>query len=97
MSHPATDPPDAEERALLLAARDGDECAFGQLVGRYRQGLEQFCYLMLGDRHDAAGAVAETVLRAWMERELGESAAPVKAWLYRIAVSECLNECDRRR
>jgi RNA polymerase sigma-70 factor (ECF subfamily) len=95
MSHSATDPTD--ERALLLAARAGDECAFGQLVGRYRRGLEQFCYLMLGNRHDAAGAVEETVLRAWLERELAESAAPVKMWLYRIAISECLGECDRRR
>ena len=86
-----------DERSLLAAARAGDERAFGRLVERHRKGLEQFCYLMLGDRHDAAGAVDETVLRAWLERELDESGAPVKMWLYRIAVSECLDECERRR
>jgi hypothetical protein len=37
-----------QERILLVAARAGDELAFGRLASRYRPGLGLFCRLMLG-------------------------------------------------
>jgi RNA polymerase sigma-70 factor (ECF subfamily) len=86
-----------DERSLLAAARAGDERAFGRLVERHRNGLEQFCYLMLGDRHDARGALEETVLCAWRERELVEPIATVRMWLYRIAMRACLEDLDVHR
>jgi RNA polymerase sigma-70 factor, ECF subfamily len=78
-----------DERSLLAAARAGDERAFGRLVECHRKGLEQFCVLMLGDRHDAKCV--------WRERELVEPIATARIWLYRIAMLACLEDLDSRR
>jgi RNA polymerase sigma-70 factor (ECF subfamily) len=86
-----------DERSLLVAARAGDEEAFGQLVKLHHDGLEQFCYLMLGDVHDGKCALEETVLGAWRERELAEPAATPRMWLYRHAMIACLGDLDLRR
>ena len=86
-----------DEQSLLAAARAGDEEAFGRLVKRHREGLEQFCYLMLGDARDGKCALEETVLCAWRERELVEPAGTPRMWLYRHAMVACLEDLDLRR
>ena len=95
MTHSQADP--ADERSLLAAARAGDEQAFGRLVERHRQGLEQFCLLMLGDGHDAKCVLEDTVLCAWRQRELVEPIATARVWLYRIALRACLEDHDADR
>ena len=87
----------ADEESLLAATRAGDEEAFGRLVERHREGLETFCFLMLGDAHDGTCALAETVLCAWRERELVEPIVTARMWLYRHAVLACLGDLDARR
>jgi RNA polymerase sigma-70 factor (ECF subfamily) len=87
----------ADEESLLAATRAGDEEAFGRLVERHREGLETFCFLMLGDAHDGKCALAETVLCAWRERELVEPIVTARMWLYRHAVLACLGDLDARR
>ena len=86
-----------DEQSLLAAARAGDEEAFGRLVKRHREGLEQFCCLMLGDVHDGKSALEESVLGAWRERELAEPTATPRMWLYRHAMVTCLEDLDLRR
>lgn len=86
-----------DERSLLAAARAGDERAFSRLVERHRNGLEQFCFLMLGDRYDAKCVLEETVLCAWRDRELTKSIATARIWLYRIALLACVEDLDPHR
>jgi len=78
-----------DEAALLAAALAGDESAFGVLLERHRRGLECYCNLMLGDRHAAGDALADTAMTAWRERALVEPEASVRMWLYRVAVRVC--------
>ena len=78
-----------DERALLDAARAGDEQAFGLLLDRHRRGLELYCYLALGDRAKARSALAETALAAWEERGERDPATSARMWLYRLAVRVC--------
>ena len=86
-----------DEQSLLAAARAGDEEAFGRLVKVHHEGLEQFCYLMLGDADDGKCALEATVLGAWRERELAEPAATPRMWLYRHAMIACLGDHGLRR
>lgn len=95
MTHPHVDLVD--ERFLLAAARAGDERAFGRLVECHRQGLERFCFLMLGDRRHAKCVLEESVLCAWRGRHLVEPVATGRMWLYRIAMLACLEDLDSRR
>ena len=86
----------ADERRLLLAARAGDEQAFGRLAVRHRPGLERFCRLMLGCPHEAHQAVGETLLRCWSDLRQGAPPATARIWLYRLATDICLEELDSR-
>jgi RNA polymerase sigma-70 factor (TIGR02960 family) len=76
---------------LLDRARRGDGDAFGQLVEPYRRELQVHCYRILGSAADAEDALQETLLSAWQGLAGFEGRASVRAWLYRVATSRCLD------
>ena len=75
----------------MMAARAGDESAFGSLVERYRRELQVHCYRMLGSFEDSEDLVQETFLRAWRKRASFEGRSTFRAWLYQIATNACLD------
>jgi RNA polymerase sigma-70 factor (ECF subfamily) len=83
-----------DERSLLAAARAGDEEAFGRLASLHLPGLELFCRLMLGCPDEAHEAVTETLLRGWRELHRSAPSAPVRIWLYGLAIDVCLEDLD---
>jgi RNA polymerase sigma-70 factor, ECF subfamily len=84
------------ERALLEAARQGDEDAYGRLVGPYRTELHAHCYRMLGSVQDAEDALQEALLRAWRGLPGFEGRSSLRFWLYKIATNACLKAIERR-
>lgn len=79
---------------LLLAARLGDERAFGQLIEHHRRALELYCELMLGCPDRAHEAVQEALLRGWRELDRVAPYASARIWLYRLATDVCLEDPD---
>jgi RNA polymerase sigma-70 factor (ECF subfamily) len=86
----------ANERELLEAARQGDEDAYGRLVGPYRAELHAHCYRMLGSVPDAEDALQDVLLRAWRGLPRFEGRSSLRSWLYKIATNACLKAIERR-
>jgi len=86
----------ANERELLKAARQGDEDAYGSLIGPYRAELHAHCYRMLGSVPDAEDALQEALLRAWRGLPRFEGRSSLRSWLYKIATNACLKTIERR-
>jgi RNA polymerase sigma-70 factor, ECF subfamily len=88
--------PTARERALIDAARSGDERAYTALVEPHRRELRAHCYRMLGSAHDADDAVQDALLRAWRGLPRFEGRSSTRSWLYRITTNACLNAIARQ-
>jgi RNA polymerase sigma-70 factor, ECF subfamily len=86
----------SSERALLDAARAGDESAYGVIVERHRRELHAHCYRMLGSVHDADDALQDAFLRAWRALARFEGRSSTRSWLYKIATNTCLDIISRR-
>jgi RNA polymerase sigma-70 factor, ECF subfamily len=85
-----------DERALVEAAKRGDEEAFVRLVRGYRGELQAHCYRMLGSVPDAEDALQEALLSAWRALAGFEGRSSLRSWLYRIATNACLKAIERR-
>src|ERR1700712_5123874 len=88
--------PTARERALIAAARSGDEDAYQLLVEPHRRELRAHCYRMLGSIHDADDAVQDALLRAWRGLPRFEGRSTTRIWLYKITTNACLNALARQ-
>lgn len=81
---------DGAQMDLITLAQSGDEEAFAALVEPHRRELQLHCYRILGSLHDSEDALQETMLAAWkaFPKFVDQS---LRAWLYRIATTRCLN------
>ena len=85
-----------DESALLQLARQGDESAFGDLIGVHRSALTAHCYQMLGSFADAEDAVQDALLRAWRALDNFEGRSSVRSWLYSIVTNTAIDVARRR-
>lgn len=86
-----------DQRALVLAARDGDHEAFAVLVGDALARLDAVARLILRDADLARDAVQEAMVKAW--RDLPGLRDPERwdAWIHRITVNASIEAARRRR
>ena len=86
-----------DQRALVLAARDGDHDAFAVLVGEALARLDAVARLILRDAELARDAVQEAMVKAW--RDLPGLRDPQRwdAWIHRITVNSAIEAARRRR
>jgi RNA polymerase sigma factor (sigma-70 family) len=85
------------ERALLEAARAGDEDAFRALIEPHRERVQAHCRRMLNSVQDAEDAFQETLLRAWRGLGSFRGRSAIGSWLYTIATNACLRILARRK
>ncbi len=87
---------DADE-VLVRRAQRGERYAFEQLVERHEQRLYTLAARVLGSREDAADAVQEALIRAWVSLPKFRGDARFSTWLYRIVVNAAHDIRAKRR
>ena len=88
---------DAEERALVTAAKAGSDVAFEKLYRLHAGRVHGLCLRMTSDRGRAEDCTQETFIQAWRALPRFEARSGFGTWLHRIAVNTVLAQGRRRR
>lgn len=78
---------DADDRALLLALREGEEDALDELIERKTGSLVKLISRMVGDAEEARDIVQITFVRLWEHRARFDERWAPNTWIYRIATN----------
>ena len=82
---------------MLRRAQDGDTRAFEALVTPLEGMVWRVCFHMMGNTADAEDAAQDAMLRAWRGLPGYNGRAEFSSWLYRVAVTACLDALRRRK
>ena len=82
---------DPEEIQLIERAKCGDELAYRELIERYQQALNHFCFGMLRDGAEAEDVVQETFIVAYQKLHTYDTSYKFSTWLFIIARRRALN------
>lgn len=74
-----------QDEAAVARALKGDDSAFAELLGRYRDRIFTFLLRLAGDARDAEDLAQEAFLRAFTKLESYDRSRPFISWLFRIA------------
>ncbi|MTI80095.1 MAG: sigma-70 family RNA polymerase sigma factor [Firmicutes bacterium] len=85
------------DELLVKKAVKGDSASFLKLSKQYQNGLYRTAYGMLGNEHDAADAVQETLLKAYRDLNKLRNPQQFKSWFYRILVNRCIDIMRQRQ
>jgi RNA polymerase sigma-70 factor (ECF subfamily) len=85
------------DHALLEATRTGDEDAFAELVGRYRNQITSFIYRMTNDYDGAVDLAQETFVRVFRAADRYQTSYAFSTYIYRIASNLAISELRKRK
>ncbi|MEZ5277014.1 MAG: sigma-70 family RNA polymerase sigma factor [Opitutaceae bacterium] len=83
--------------ALIEAARNGDESAFGELVRSHYERVYRHLWAFVRHDHDARDLSQETWIKAWDGIQSFRGDAPFGAWVTRIATRTALDFLRKRK
>ena len=86
-----------DERALVVAAKAGDQAAFELLVRHQIDRLYGAARVMLREDDLAEDAVQQALLRAWRDLPRLRDVDSFGPWLQKLLVRSCYDEARRRR
>jgi len=86
----------SDERLARWAAK-GSQPAFAVIFERHHQALNSYCHSIVGNSHDAADALQNTMLKALRALPGETRTIALKPWLYRIAHNESISLLRARR
>jgi RNA polymerase sigma-70 factor (ECF subfamily) len=78
---------EADDRALLLALKEGEEDALDELIDRKTGSLLKLISRMVGDAEEARDIVQITFVRLWEHRARFDQRWAPNTWIYRIATN----------
>ena len=85
------------DHALIELTKSGDEEAFAQIVGRYRNPLTNYLYRFLNDYEEAVDLAQETFVRVYYAIDRYHTGYAFSTYIYRIATNLAISEIRRRK
>src|SRR5262245_1864958 len=85
-----------DERAMVIAAQQGNRDAFRLLYERYRDRVYNFIFYSIGDHLRAEDVLQVVFVKIFKGLPGFRFEASLATWIYRIALNECLNQQRRR-
>jgi RNA polymerase sigma-70 factor (ECF subfamily) len=85
------------DHALIEATRNGDEAAFGEIMGRYRSPITNYLYRFLNDYEEAVDLAQETFVRVYFALDRYHTQYAFSTYIYRIATNLAISEIRRRK
>ena len=85
------------ENKLVDRARQGDECAFTELVEPWRKPLFGYIYRMVTHRADAEDLLQDVLVRVLQNLAQFRREARFKSWLFGIATHICIDHLRRKK
>src|SRR3989440_852666 len=87
----------ATDHALLQGTLAGDEDAFAELVGRYRNQITSYIYRMTNDYDGAVDLAQETFMRVYRAASRYQTTHAFSTYIYRIATNLAISELRKRK
>src|SRR5215471_18346475 len=87
----------ASDHALLEETLAGDEDAFAELVGRYRNQITSYIYRMTNDYDGAVDLAQETFVRVYRAADRYQRTYAFSTYIYRIATNLAISELRKRK
>src|SRR5437764_3890486 len=85
------------DHALLEGTLAGDEDAFAELVGRYRNQITSYIYRMTNDYDGAVDLAQETFIRVYRAAARYQTDYAFSTYIYRIATNLAISELRKRK
>src|SRR5437660_9585346 len=85
------------DHALLEGTLAGDEDAFAELVGRYRNQITSYIYRMTNDYDGAVDMAQETFVRVYQAADRYQTSYAFSTYIYRIATNLAISELRKRK
>jgi len=90
-------PENLSDHQLIEAAKNGDETAFAEIVGRYRNPITNYLYRFLNDYEEAVDLAQETFIRVYFAMERYHTEYAFSTYIYRIATNLAISEIRKRK
>lgn len=86
-----------DERELIVQVQKGDEMAFKEIVGIYKDRIVNFLCQLTGDYQKAVELSQETFMRVYFKANKYKPIAPLSSWIYAIASNLAKTEMKKMR
>jgi RNA polymerase sigma-70 factor, ECF subfamily len=85
------------DKEFLVRLRAGDKTVFSELLVLHSDRILNTCYRFLLSREDAEDISQEVFIEIFQSIKSFRGDSQLSTWIYRIAVTKCLDEIKRRK
>jgi RNA polymerase sigma-70 factor, ECF subfamily len=85
------------DHALVEATRTGNDDAFAELIGRYRNQITSYIFRMTNDYDGAVDLAQETFVRLYRALDRYQTSYAFSTYIYRIATNLAISELRKRK